>query len=132
MSFEKTVSKNLHSIELYGCAQHLVPNGSCSIEWLVEVKQPMGELGEFNYVLRCSVETPLIRNLFGVVCKNRHDLQYVKSVHQIPSVKTDGELSRNAVGSIGNASFLRHAQEPDIHIFIFLAQSDTLFLEDTF
>jgi hypothetical protein len=87
MSFEETVSKNLHSIELYGCAQHLVPNGSCCIEWLVEVKQPMGELGESNHMLRCSVETLLIRSLFGVVCKNRHDLLYVKPVHQIPSVK---------------------------------------------
>jgi len=81
---------------------------------LVELKQPMGKLGESNHVLRCSVETPIIRSLFGAVCKNRHDLQYVKSVHQIPSVKTDSGLSRNDPGSTGNASFLPHAQDPDI------------------
>ena len=130
MLFEERVSKNLQSIEVYGCAQHIVPNSSCSIEWLVEVKQPMVELGESNHVLRCSVETPIIRSLFGAVYINPHDLRYVKYVHQIPSVKTDDGLSRNVPGSIRNASFLPHTQDTDV--FIFLAQSDTLFLEDTF
>jgi hypothetical protein len=64
------------------------------------------------------------------VCKNRRDLQYVESVYLIPSVKTDDGLSRNAPVSIGKASFLPRAQDPDI--FVFLAQSDTLLLEDTF
>jgi len=103
MLFEETVWKKLHSVELYGC---LVPDGSCSIEWLVE-----SELRESNRVLRCSVETPVIRSLFGVVSKNRHDFQYVKSVHQIPSVKTDGGLS-NAAGSIGNAVSCRMHKAP--------------------
>ena len=89
----------------------------------------MEELGESKHVLRWSIETPIILSLYGVVCKNRHDLHCVKSVHQISSVKTDGGLSRNVPVSIGNASFLPHAQDPDI--FIFLAQSDTLFLDDT-
>jgi hypothetical protein len=58
----------------------------------------------------------------GWCVKPGRNCSTVKSVDQIPSVKTDGGQSRNAPASIGTESFLPHAQDPAI--FIFLPQTE--------